>query len=57
MTASSKTMKKLEDKYIHLNRRYGAVLATRSIFSEYEFTLLYNVEDLLYYFPAKEVHI
>lgn len=56
MTASNNTMNKLDFKYIHKSRGKGAVLATPSIISEYESTLLYNVEELLYYFPAKKIH-
>ncbi len=55
-TASNNTMNKLDQKFIHPNRRNGAVLATPSIISEYQLTLLYNVEELLYYFPALKIN-
>lgn len=54
-SASNGTMEKLDNRYIHFNRRTGAILATPSIISEYATTLFFNVEELLYYFPAKKV--
>ncbi len=52
-TASNR--RRLENKYIHVNRGKGAILATPLIYSEYENTLLYDVEELLFYFPTEKV--
>ncbi len=48
-------IRRLDNKFIHHARITAAVNATPSIISEYNNTLLYDIEELLYYFPAEKL--